>query len=201
MPLGYTRIVTELQEAINGDPHALVCLETLRAYGALRMGVIGQLEDMVQHQHTPKLAFVAAPADYVASGGRHVHATEIDVLVRAMSMGRLHHAMMGTAAVALGTAAAIPGTLSRWRLRLVAGCVVWSALAIPPAPCKLGPKLHQSEWAMVCRQCADQPQCPRADGRLCAGACRKCAERGLSFDPDCMCCCLGVLLGVSVHVV
>ncbi|AIC09620.1 2-methylaconitate cis-trans isomerase PrpF [Xylella fastidiosa] len=107
--LGYTG--TELQEAINGDPHALVCLETLRAYGALRMGVIGHLEDMVQHQHTPKLAFVAAPADYVASGGRHVHATEIDVLVRAMSMGRLHHAMMGTAAVALGTAAAIPGTL------------------------------------------------------------------------------------------
>jgi 2-methylaconitate cis-trans-isomerase PrpF len=35
----------------------------------------------------------------------------VDLLVRALSMGKLHHAMMGTAAVAVGTAAAIPGAL------------------------------------------------------------------------------------------
>ncbi|MBB4126659.1 hypothetical protein GGR77_001949 [Xanthomonas translucens] len=107
--LGYRG--TELQDAINGDAQALARFETIRAYGALRMGLIARLEDAATRQHTPKVAFVAPPADYVASSGRPVAAADIDLLVRAMSMGKLHHAMMGTAAVAIGTAAAIPGTL------------------------------------------------------------------------------------------
>jgi probable AcnD-accessory protein PrpF len=107
--LGYSG--TELQEAVNGDPVALTRLETLRAHGALAMGLIADLAEAAQRQHTPKLAWVAPPAGYVAASGRRVEAGEIDLLVRAMSMGKLHHAMMGTAAVAIGTAAAIPGTL------------------------------------------------------------------------------------------
>ncbi|QNH22286.1 2-methylaconitate cis-trans isomerase PrpF [Xanthomonas sp. GW] len=107
--LGYRG--TELQDAINGDAQALARFETIRAYGALRMGLIARLEDAATRQHTPKVAFVAPPADYVASSGKPVAAADIDLLVRAMSMGKLHHAMMGTAAVAIGTAAAIPGTL------------------------------------------------------------------------------------------
>ncbi|MBQ5942184.1 MULTISPECIES: 2-methylaconitate cis-trans isomerase PrpF [unclassified Massilia] len=107
--IGYTG--TELQEAINGDPRALAMFETIRAHGALRMGLIGSIEDAAKRQHTPKIAFVAKPADYVASSGKQVAAGDIDLLVRALSMGKLHHAMMGTAAVAIGTAAAIPGTL------------------------------------------------------------------------------------------
>lgn len=107
--LGYQG--TELQDAINGDAHALQRFETIRAYGALRMGLIATLEDAATRQHTPKVAFVAPPADYTASSGKPVAAADIDLLVRAMSMGKLHHAMMGTAAVAIGTAAAIPGTL------------------------------------------------------------------------------------------
>ena len=85
--------------------------ETIRAHGAVRMGLIKHLDEAVKRQHTPKVAFVAKPADYVASSGKRVAASDIDVLVRALSMGKLHHAMMGTAAVAIGTAAAIPGTL------------------------------------------------------------------------------------------
>ncbi len=107
--LGYRG--TELQDAINGDAQALAAFEAIRAYGALRMGLIARLEDAATRQHTPKVAFVAPPADYVASSGKPVAAADIDLLVRAMSMGKLHHAMMGTAAVAIGTAAAIPGTL------------------------------------------------------------------------------------------
>jgi probable AcnD-accessory protein PrpF len=102
---------TELQDAINGDDAALKRFETIRAYGALRMGLIKSLDEIATRQHTPKIAFVAAPADYVASSGKRIGADDVDVLVRAMSMGKLHHAMMGTAAVAIGTAAAIPGTL------------------------------------------------------------------------------------------
>jgi len=102
---------TELQEAINGDPKALAMFETLRAHGALKMGLISELAEAARRQHTPKVAFVAPPADYVSSSGKTVAATDIDLLVRALSMGKLHHAMMGTAAVAIGTAAAIPGTL------------------------------------------------------------------------------------------
>ncbi|SAL88318.1 AcnD-accessory protein PrpF [Caballeronia arvi] len=102
---------TELQDAINGDDAALKRLETIRAYGALRMGLIKSLDEIVKRQHTPKIAFVARPAEYVASSGKRIGADDVDVLVRAMSMGKLHHAMMGTAAVAIGTAAAIPGTL------------------------------------------------------------------------------------------
>jgi probable AcnD-accessory protein PrpF len=113
--IGYTG--TELQDAINGNTKALEMFETIRAYGALRMGLIGSLDEIKSRQHTPKIAFVARPADYVASGGKTVAAKEVDVLVRALSMGKLHHAMMGTAAVAIGTAAAIPGTL----VNLVAG--------------------------------------------------------------------------------
>ncbi|MDG0027700.1 2-methylaconitate cis-trans isomerase PrpF [Trinickia sp. Y13] len=102
---------TELQESINGDEKALAMFETIRAYGALRMGLIAHVDEIAKKQHTPKVAFVAPPADYVASSGKAVGAGDVDLLVRAMSMGKLHHAMMGTAAVAIGTAAAIPGTL------------------------------------------------------------------------------------------
>ncbi len=102
---------TELQEAINGDAAALAKFETIRAYGALRMGLIKDVSEAATRQHTPKVAFVAQPASYTASSGKQVQAGDIDLLVRALSMGKLHHAMMGTAAVAIGTAAAIPGTL------------------------------------------------------------------------------------------
>ncbi|KFI08689.1 2-methylaconitate cis-trans isomerase PrpF [Massilia sp. BSC265] len=107
--IGYTG--TELQDAINGDQRALAMFETIRAHGALRMGLIASIEDAAKRQHTPKVAFVAKPASYVSSSGKQVAASDIDLLVRALSMGKLHHAMMGTAAVAIGTAAAIPGTL------------------------------------------------------------------------------------------
>lgn len=107
--LGYEG--TELQEAINGDAAALTRLETIRAHAAVRMGLIDQVEEAVQRQHTPKLAFVAPGKTYTASSGKVIEAGDVDLLVRAMSMGKLHHAMMGTAAVAIGTAASIPGTL------------------------------------------------------------------------------------------
>lgn len=101
----------ELQEAINGDPAALARFETIRAHGAVRMGLIGDIAEAAARQHTPKVAFVAPPASYTSSSGKAIRADEIDLNVRALSMGKLHHAMMGTAAVAIGTAAAIPGTL------------------------------------------------------------------------------------------
>lgn len=102
---------TELQDDINSDPKALAMFETIRAYGAVRMGLIQHIDEAATRQHTPKVAFVAKPADYLASSGKAISAKDTNVLVRAMSMGKLHHAMMGTAAVAIGTAAAIPGTL------------------------------------------------------------------------------------------
>jgi 2-methylaconitate isomerase len=102
---------TELQDAINSDDKALAMFETIRAHGAVRMGLIKNIDEIATRQHTPKVAFVARPADYVASSGKRVAASDVDLLVRAMSMGKLHHAMMGTAAVAIGTAAAISGTL------------------------------------------------------------------------------------------
>lgn len=107
--LGYSG--TELQDDINSDNAALAKFETIRAYGAVRMGLITHIDEAASRQHTPKVAFVAKPKNYVSSSGKAVAAEEIDLLVRALSMGKLHHAMMGTAAVAIGTAAAIPGTL------------------------------------------------------------------------------------------
>jgi probable AcnD-accessory protein PrpF len=107
--IGYTG--TELQDAINGDAAALERFETIRAHGAVRMGLIKHVAEAAKLQHTPKVAFVAPPSAYVSSSGKEVSPGDVDLLVRAMSMGKLHHAMMGTAAVAIGTAAAIPGTL------------------------------------------------------------------------------------------
>ena len=107
--IGYTG--TELQDAINSDAAALTKFETIRAYGALRMGLIKDVSEATKRQHTPKIAFVAPPAEYLSSSGKKVTTDDVDLLVRAMSMGKLHHAMMGTAAVAIGTAAAVPGTL------------------------------------------------------------------------------------------
>ena len=107
--IGYTGI--ELQDDINNDVDALEKLETIRAYGAVKMGLITNISEAQARQHTPKVAFVAAPLDYKASSGKIIEAANINLLVRAMSMGKLHHAMMGTAAVAIGTAAAIEGTL------------------------------------------------------------------------------------------
>jgi 2-methylaconitate isomerase len=107
--LSYTG--TELQKDINNDPKALDMFETIRAFGALKMGLIDNIEQSATRQHTPKVAIVAAPKSYVASSGKAILAGDIDLNVRALSMGKLHHAMMGTAAVAIGAAAAIPGTL------------------------------------------------------------------------------------------
>ena len=107
--IGYTG--TELQDAINNDTEALARFESLRAHGAIKMGLINDLSEAAGRQHTPKIAFVAPPAPYTSSSGKAIGIDDIDVLVRALSMGKLHHAMMGTAAVAIATAAAIPGTL------------------------------------------------------------------------------------------
>ena len=107
--IGYTGC--ELQDDINNDEKALALFENIRAHGALRMGLISDLAEAQDRQHTPKVAFVAKPKDYTSSSGKDIAAKDIDMQVRALSMGKLHHAMMGTAAVAIGTAAAIPGTL------------------------------------------------------------------------------------------
>ena len=107
--IGYTG--SELQDAINGDTKALARFETIRAYGAKQMGLIQDISEAASRQHTPKIAFVSKPKQYVSSSGKTITEQDTDLLVRALSMGKLHHAMMGTAAVAIGTAAAIPETL------------------------------------------------------------------------------------------
>jgi len=140
---------TELQGQINGDPKALAMFESIRAHGALRMGLIQHLDQAATRQHTPKVAFVAPPADYTASSGKAVKAADVDLLVRALSMGKLHHAMMGTAAVAIGTAAAIPGTL----VNLAAGGGARSAVRFghPSGTLRVGAEASQvnGEWTVV----------------------------------------------------
>ena len=145
--LGYTG--TELQDAINGDPEALARFESIRAHGAVHMGLIEHVEQAAQRQHTPKVAFVAPPADYQSSSGKTVAASDIDLLVRALSMGKLHHAMMGTAAVAIGTAAAIPGTL----VNLAAGGGERSAVRFghPSGTLRVGAEARQvnGDWTVT----------------------------------------------------
>ncbi|OEZ30093.1 2-methylaconitate cis-trans isomerase PrpF [Variovorax boronicumulans] len=145
--LGYTG--TELQDAINGDAAALASFEAIRAHGALRMGLIQSLDEAASRQHTPKVAFVAKPAGYTASSGKAVAAGDIDLLVRALSMGKLHHAMMGTAAVAIGTAAAIPGTL----VNLAAGGGAREAVRFghPSGTLRVGAQASQvdGEWQVT----------------------------------------------------
>jgi len=142
--IGYTG--TELQDAINSDPQALNRFETIRAYGAVRMGLIANVDEAAKRQHTPKVAFVANPSEYVSSSGKRVSVDDADLLVRAMSMGKLHHAMMGTAAVAIGTAAAIPGTL----VNLAAGGGERSAVRFghPSGTLRVGAEavLVEGEW-------------------------------------------------------
>ena len=139
---------TELQGAINGDPKALLMFETIRAYGALRMGLISNIDEAAKRQHTPKVAFVAKPADYVSSSGKAIAAGDVDLLVRALSMGKLHHAMMGTAAVAIGTAAAITGTL----VNLAAGGIERNAVRFghPSGTLRVGAEASQvnGEWTV-----------------------------------------------------
>ncbi|WP_191485119.1 2-methylaconitate cis-trans isomerase PrpF [Pseudomonas sp. FEN] len=145
--IGYTG--TELQGDINADPKALAMFETIRAYGAVRMGLIQRIDEAATRQHTPKVAFVAPPASYTASSGKPVVAADLDLLVRALSMGKLHHAMMGTAAVAIGTAAAIPGTL----VNLAAGGGARSAVRFghPSGALRVGAEATQvnGEWTVV----------------------------------------------------
>jgi probable AcnD-accessory protein PrpF len=145
--IGYSG--TELQDAINSDPKALAMFETIRAHGAVRMGLIKHIDEAAKRQHTPKIAFVAPPRDYVASSGKPVKAGDIDLLVRAMSMGKLHHAMMGTCAVAIGTAAAIAGTL----VSLAAGGKPHAAVRFghPSGSLRVGAEAKQvgGEWQVT----------------------------------------------------
>lgn len=145
--IGYTG--TELREAINTDPAALAKFDAIRVAGALRMGLIKTPEEALTRQHTPKIAFVSKPKDYVASSGKQIKADEVDLLVRALSMGKLHHAMMGTAAVAIGTAAAVPGTL----VNLAAGGGERTAVRFghPSGTLRVGAeaKLVDGEWTVT----------------------------------------------------
>ncbi len=145
--IGYTG--TELQSAVNGDKAALARFEAIRAWGAVRMGLIQRVEEAAKRQHTPKIAFVAPPHDYTASSGKPVRAADVDLLVRALSMGQLHHAMMGTAAVAIGTAAAIPGTL----VNLAAGGGERKAVRFghPSGTLRVGAEARQvdGQWAVT----------------------------------------------------
>ena len=146
--IGYTG--TELQDAINGDAKALAMFETIRAYGALRMGLVKDVADAAKRQHTPKVAFVGKPTAYVSSSGKAVDAGDIDLNVRALSMGKLHHAMMGTCAVAIGTAAAIPGTL----VNLAAGGSERSAVRFghPSGTLRVGAEATQENGEWVVRK-------------------------------------------------
>jgi probable AcnD-accessory protein PrpF len=139
---------TELQDAINADPKILAKFETIRAHGAVRMGLIQHIDEAAKRQHTPKVAFVAKPSSYVSSSGKPVGTGDVDLLVRALSMGKLHHAMMGTAAVAIGTAAAIPGTL----VNLAAGGGARNAVRFghPSGTLRVGAEATQEggEWVV-----------------------------------------------------
>ncbi len=139
--LGYSG--TELQTDINTDPVALTKLETIRAYGGVRMGLFNHIDEAKTRQHTPKIAFVAPAKSYTSSSGSFVSADKINLLVRAMSMGQLHHAMMGTAAVAIGTAAAIPNTL----VNLAAGGDALSQVTFghPSGTLTVGAQAHQEQ--------------------------------------------------------
>ena len=139
--LGYSG--TELQTDINTDPVALTKLETIRAYGGVRMGLFNHIDEAKPRQHTPKIAFVAPAKSYTSSSGSFVSADKINLLVRAMSMGQLHHAMMGTAAVAIGTAAAIPNTL----VNLAAGGDALSQVTFghPSGTLTVGAQAHQEQ--------------------------------------------------------
>lgn len=145
--IGYTG--TELREQINTDAAALARFEKIRVAGALRMGLIKTPEEAATRQHTPKIAFVSKPKDYKSSSGKDVKASEVDLLVRALSMGKLHHAMMGTCAVAIGTAAAIPGTL----VNLAAGGGEREAVRFghPSGTLRVGAqaKLVNGEWTVT----------------------------------------------------
>ena len=145
--IGYSG--TELQDAINGDAAALARFETIRAWGAVKMGLIQDVAEAAKRQHTPKVAFVAPPAGYTASSGKAVAAGDVDLLVRALSMGKLHHAMMGTAAVAIGTAAAVPGTL----VNLAAGGGERQAVRFghPSGTLRVGAeaRLENGQWAVT----------------------------------------------------
>lgn len=145
--IGYTG--AELQDAINSDAKVLAMFETIRAYGAVKMGLIKDIGEAAKRQHTPKVAFVATPRDYTASSGKAVKASDVDLLARALSMGKLHHAMMGTAAVAIGTAAAIPGTL----VNLAAGGGERQAVRFghPSGTLRVGAEAHKvdGEWVVT----------------------------------------------------
>lgn len=138
---------TELQDDINNDDAALAMFESIRAHGALKMGLISELEEAQTRQHTPKIAFVSKPKNYQSSSGKAVNESEIDVLVRALSMGKLHHAMMGTAAVAIASAACVPGTL----VNLAAGGGEKESVTFghPSGTLKVGAKAKQTEQGWV----------------------------------------------------
>ena len=107
--LGFTG--TELQGDINSNNEILAKLENIRAKGGVAMGLFKDVSEAQSSQHIPKIAWVAPAQSYSASSGKAVDAADIELVVRAMSMGQLHHAMMGTAAVAIAAAATTQGTL------------------------------------------------------------------------------------------
>lgn len=102
----------EPQAELNARPDLLARCEAIRVAGALAMGLARDAEAARLRPHTPKLALLAPPLACTSSGGRRFTTDQLDLACRVVSIGVFHHAIPGTAAIAIAAGASVPGTVA-----------------------------------------------------------------------------------------
>ncbi|MCB6345150.1 2-methylaconitate cis-trans isomerase PrpF family protein [Enterocloster lavalensis] len=102
---------TELVE-LNQNKDVMEHIERIRGMAAVKCGFVENWEEArTKSTSAPKVSIVSAPQDYVDMDGNQVKAEDMDICVRAVSVGALHKAYPMTVAVGTGSAARIAGTI------------------------------------------------------------------------------------------
>lgn len=98
---------------INASSALLDRLESIRAAAAVAVGLVDdEARATQQSAAVPRVAIVEAPQTHVIASGAQIEADAHDIVVRATSLQRVHHATPLTTAMCLAAACCLPGTVA-----------------------------------------------------------------------------------------
>ena len=100
---------TETPEELDSNIEKMEIIQKIRRKCAYMIGL--SKSENEAPMNTPRIGIITSPKDYVSLDKTEIKANDQDITARMFSMGKTHKAIMGTAGVNIGVAAAIEGTI------------------------------------------------------------------------------------------
>ncbi len=100
---------TESPDELDGNAEKMEIIQKIRRKCAFMTGL--SKSEHEAPMNTPRIGIVTSPKDYISLDKSNIKGDDQDITARMFSMGKTHKAIMGTAGVNIGVAAAIEGTI------------------------------------------------------------------------------------------